>query len=130
MFSLQNPVKNPKGYHLTITYKLQRHIDSKRHIRAACTRMALGVEMSVSSQLTSDVRKSEKLRRPRYCKDTSKWTGTKFTKEKDDAAPEAELSNDLQDRPETNMRRTKIRSGQQPRSRHPWKTPLGLILRL
>ncbi|KAG6286029.1 hypothetical protein E4U09_006934 [Claviceps aff. purpurea] len=32
MFSLQKPVKDPKGYHLTISYKLQRHVGSKRHI--------------------------------------------------------------------------------------------------
>ncbi|KAG5932051.1 hypothetical protein E4U60_005532 [Claviceps pazoutovae] len=66
-FSLRKPVKDPKGYHLTINYKLQRHVDSKRHITG---------HVYVDGPRSRNV------------------TGTTFTKEKesDDAAPKAELS--------------------------------------
>ncbi|KAG5934375.1 hypothetical protein E4U59_006254 [Claviceps monticola] len=56
---------NLKGYHLAIGYKLQRHVDSKRHITG---------HVYVDGPRSRNV------------------TGTKFSKEKDDAAPKAKLS--------------------------------------
>ncbi|KAG6158466.1 hypothetical protein E4U37_005819 [Claviceps purpurea] len=66
-FSRVKRVKDPKGYHLTFRYKLQRHIDRKTHMRDTFT-------------WTVDDPKSLNV------------TRAKLAPEKDDTAPKADMS--------------------------------------